>query len=369
MPKEPDKPVVLALLTEAFGGEGGIAQFNRDFLRALDSTGVIGAVHSLPRLGNGVVPESSITITQAAASSGRLSYSLAALGAALRLRPDFVLNGHLYHGPLSWLAARVAKAKLISVLHGTETWGPISPQHLRPLNASDLIICVSEDTKARYLAHAGAAAAPVRVIHNTFEERFCSGDRSAARARFGLDGLPVILTVGRLDSRRGYKGHDRVLSVISSLKEQGRQVRYLIAGAGPDKKRLEGLVAEARLGDLVNFLGRVPDELMPDLYRAADIFAMPSTGEGFGIVFIEAMACGTPAIGLNVGGAADAFAKGAIGTLTCSELFESILPDALDKALSLCDTDRDHLAATTRSLFGSEKFQRNVTDLLKELQV
>ena len=120
----------------------------------------------------------------------------------------------------------------------------------------------------------------------------------------GLEDEFAILTVGRIDPKNnGYKGHDRIIRALPNLRRQDRAVVYLIAGEGDDRARLERLASELGVEDRVRFLGKVPFEDLPDAYRAADLFALPSTGEGFGIVYIEAMACGTPAIGLSMGGA------------------------------------------------------------------
>jgi phosphatidylinositol alpha-1,6-mannosyltransferase len=90
------------------------------------------------------------------------------------------------------------------------------------------------------------------------------------------------------------------------------------------------LATATGVSERVRLLGRVPAGELADLYRAADLFALPSTGDGFGIVFLEAMACGTPALGLAVGGAADAFADGALGMLAS----EANLGEAMVQALA-----------------------------------
>lgn len=352
-------PRMLALLTEAFGRTGGIARFNRDFVGALAASGLLSQIEILPRLGDAETAADRSPIRQRPPHLGRTRYGLAAVSAAARLRPGIVLSAHLYHGPLALGLARLGGARLISVLHGTEVWGRISRHHLSPLRASDLVICVSEDTRRRYLEQAGGRGAErVEVLHNTVDERFRPGDRAAARARFGLDDLPVVLTVARLDPRGGYKGHDRVIPVIARLKAGGRRVRYLIAGEGGDRPRLERLVREAGTEDLVRFLGHVPDAALPDLYRAADVFALPSSGEGFGIVFLEAMACGTPAIGLDVGGAGEALSEH--GTAVRPEDFP-------DRLVALLDADRpnpERLSASVRRKYGRARFDRQAVELI-----
>ena len=210
---------MLALMTEAFGGKGGIAQFNRDLLRALAATGAARDVAILPRLGAGTPPQDAPALRQRRPVFSKGVYAARAAVETARMRPDAVLNGHLYHGPLAARLARLSGAKLISVLHGTEIWTPAAPKHLDPLLRSDLVICVSADTQRRFLDQAqGRARGRVEVLHNTYEDRYRPGDRAAARARFGLDALPAALTVGRLDDRGCYKGHDRIIPVIAQLK-------------------------------------------------------------------------------------------------------------------------------------------------------
>lgn len=187
------------------------------------------------------------------------------------------------------------------------------------------------------------------------------GVRMAARAKFSLNQLPVILTVGRLDDRKGYKGHDRIIPIIARLKARGHPARYLIAGEGPDRPRLERMVSEAGIEELVTFLGFVPDEDLPDLYRAADVFALPSTGEGFGIVFIEAMACGTPAIGLDVGGALDALTP--FGNAVAQDAFETTLVGMLHGP----EPDRVKLSENVRARFGRMAFEGRVKALISEV--
>lgn len=358
---EPQRAACLALVTEAFGGQGGIAQFNRDILGALDRSGLFGDVVIAPRLGDAPAPATCPSLAQAAPRFHKGAYALGCLRQAVRLHPQILLNGHLYHGPLAQRLSRMMGARLVSILHGTEVWRPMRPTHLQALKASDMVVCVSHDTRARFLAQAGVAPPRTVVLHNTVDPRFSPGDRAAARRRFDLDDMPVVLTVGRLDDRSGYKGHDRILLVLADLRDRGRPARYLIAGQGPDRPRLEAIARAHGVERFVRFLGHVPDADLPELYRAADVFALPSTGEGFGIVYLEAMACGTPAIGLRVGGATEAL----------GDLGRAVAPDDFAEALMAMLTtpppNPQLLSAGVVARFGRDVFDRRVATIASEL--
>lgn len=353
----------MALMTDAFGGYGGIAQYNRDFLTALNALDPNGQIHVLPRIAPEVVEHLPGRVIQHSPLRSRIAYSIAAIRLALKLRPDIVVCGHLYHGPLARRIAAMNGAKLTSQLHGTEVWKPLAKKHLHPLEKSDLVFCVSEDTRRRYLAQREGSHDNTVVIHNTVDSRFQPRNRDAARARFGITDETTILTVARLDGRQGYKGHDRIIDALPALRTHKGNVIYVIAGVGEDRARLEHRAEARGVSKHVHFLGKVPDLAMPDLYSAADLFALPSTGEGFGIVYLEAMACGTPAIGLNVGGASDALVDGKLGWCVHEDEFTA----ALACALNAPRPNPDLLSSAVQARFGKEVFQRRVSEALLTL--
>ncbi len=355
---------VLALVTDAFGGYGGIAQYNRDFITALGSCDGIDRIDVLPRLAPDKLSKIPPKVFQQSPRSGRLQYSANAVAQAIASKPHIVFCGHLFHGPLALGIARLTGAHLVSQLHGTEVWKPLRGRDLHPLLASKVVLAVSRDTFARLRDQANFQPSACRVLANTVQSDFMPGDRTTARSRFGLDLQTVILSVARLDQREGYKGHDRIISALPSLRSNGRDVVYLIAGIGDDKPRLEAVARATGVADHVWFLGKVPYEALPDLYRAADIFALPSTGEGFGIVYLEAMACGTPAIGLSVGGSPDALGDGDLGWCVPPEQFPQALAKALDSPRP--DPDQLHRAVTAR--FGEQAFRSRVADLVRTIQ-
>jgi len=344
-------PRILAIVTDAFGGRGGIAQYNRDFLEALAEARAVSSITILPRQAPDA-PAPPETIKQMPPLPGRLSYSIAALRTAFFRPVDLVFCGHLFMAPLAALIARLKRAKLIVQTHGIEAWP--RPSHLQraALERADLVLCVSRYTRSMVLAWAAIAPDRVLVVPNTVRDVFTPGDGSPQRAALGLEGKRVLLTVGRMDVRKRYKGHDRVIAAIPALVAKGHDICYLVVGEGADRIRLEALARDAGVSERVRFLGRVGLETLVEIYRIAELFVMPSTGEGFGVAFLEAMASGTPALGFGVAGARDALADGQLGAAVA----EAELPGALARLVATPKPDPHALAAAARDRFGRQTF-------------
>jgi phosphatidylinositol alpha-1,6-mannosyltransferase len=350
----------LALVTDAYGGRGGIAQFNRDLAAALISAPSIGAVEILPRMTPAAAEEPPVGVRQHAPRLARAGYAQAAWRLAGELEPGLIFCGHLFMAPLAAALARRARARLIVQAHGIEAWSAPTLWRRRAVERADLVWAVSRDTRARLLRWADIEPERVRVASNTVAEDFTPADSAGARERLALPDRFTILTVGRLDSRERYKGHDRIIPLLKCLRRGGAAPLYLIAGEGDDRPRLEALVRAHGVDNEVRFLGHVPRQTLPDLYRAAELFVMPSSGEGFGIVLLEAMACGTPAVGLAVGGASDALCDGELGAV----LEESDLLAGLQLACGERLAGRlpagEELSARVHARFGRAAFNRRI---------
>jgi len=355
--------VCLALVTDAFGGRGGVAQYNRDFLSALADGIGVSSVTVLPRHA----PERISTpaaINQKRARPGRLVYSVMALITALHQRIDIVFCGHLYMAPLAWLIARFTGAKLIVQMHGIEAWPRPSRLRRAAAEAADLIFCASRYTRACIVGWAAMPPERILILANTFADVFTPGDGSRLRAALGLKRKRVLLTVGRLDARERYKGHDRIIELIPKLVAQGWDVSYIIIGDGDDRARLEDLARKAGIGERVRFLGALSREYLAEAYRMADLFVMPSTSEGFGIVFLEAMASGTPALGLNAAGTRDALADGELGSAVSNE--NDLLP-ALARLLDTPTPDPNALSQAVHARFGRQVFHAQLEMVLRRV--
>ena len=353
---------MLALVTDAFGGRGGIAQYNCDFFGAMAEARIMSSITVLPRLA----PDPPVlhpTIEQMSPRLGRVAYSVGALQFALARSVDFVFCGHIYMAPLAALIARLKAAKLIIQTHGVEAWPRPSRLQREAVESADLVLCVSRYTRGAVLSWAAIAPERVLVLPNTFKETFtpANGLRPPTPLRIGEK--RTLLTVARMDSGEQYKGQDRVISALPHVIAHGYDVEYIIVGEGDDRGRIELLARNVGVGDRVHFLGRVDLQVLSDAYRKADLFVMPSTGEGFGIAFLEAMVSGTPALGLGVAGSTDALADGELGTIVS----EAELPAAIVRLLAAPKPDPLGLAAATYARFGRPQFATGVRAVLNRL--
>jgi len=260
----------------------------------------------------------------------KAAFALTSIREALTFRPDLIISGLIGFGGLAVPLKYLTGARLWSVTHGWEVWQPGPLLDNWGLRSSDMVTAVSRFTRDKLLEWYARPAGRVHLLHNTIDlDRFEPAPRPAAlEERYRLRDKKVMLTIGRIAAIDAYKGQDRVIRLLSRLNERCGDVHYLIAGDGDDRPRLEALVAELGVERHVTFAGFVPDEEIEDLYKLADVFVMPSTGEGFGIVYLEAMACGCPVIAGNKDGSADALADGELGRLVDpddpDELFEAI---------------------------------------------
>ena len=174
--------------------------------------------------------------------------------------------------------------------------------------------------------------------------------------RYGLKSSKVILTVGRLASEERHKGFDEVIEVMPQLIKRFPNLKYLIVGGGGDRQRLEAKVAKLGLSNCVIFTGYVPEDEKAAHYNLADVYVMPSRGEGFGIVLLEAAACGVPIVGSQVDGSREALLDGKLGRL--------VDPDDRHRLIELSptplSTDLHAYAATQSILFLPRDLKREL---------
>lgn len=291
---------LLMLVTDAFGGRGGIAKFNRDLILACVAPPLDARCLVLARViaERGTAVPGGVTMPESA-SRGAVAYVRAVLAAAFGFQADLVICGHLHLLPLAVMASTVRRVPLVLVIHGIEAWKPPRGRLARGLvRRATHVVAVSRHTRDRFVAWSGVDPSRTSVVGNCVElDRFTPGPRPGFLVeRYGLADGPVLLTVARLNPAERYKGIDELLELMPSLVTEHPGLRYLIVGEGGDRARLEAKAAELGVAERVVFAGYVDEEEKVDHYRVADAFAMPGRGEGFGIVYLEAMACGLPVV-------------------------------------------------------------------------
>ena len=337
-----------ALVTDAFGGKGGIAQSNRDLLEAIVRIDPKNTITVLPRFSveGAWLPD---RVTQKIARKNRLEYARCALMALIKDRKfDAIFCGHIYMAPLAFLISKMTRIPFWLHIHGFEAWQAQSVWIRNSAENARLVTVISRFTRNRFLSWANIDAQKVRVLPNTFGEKYTPGGKPAhLLKKYGLEGKNILLTVGRISTLDRYKGHDRVIEILKGLIDLYPNIAYVIAGDGDDQKRLFQLSVERGVSDKIHFIGQVSDDELPDVYRMADVFVMPSTGEGFGIVFIEAMACGIPVVAGNKDGSVDCLEGNRLGHLTDpynkKELLETVI-----QALGNRKTDRQDVLKFSR---------------------
>jgi phosphatidyl-myo-inositol dimannoside synthase len=311
---------IIVLVSDAFGGHGGIAKYNRDLLGALcdmpEVTEVVAVTRRQP------LPLEPLP--------AKLTYDTSGVGSKFRFfraagrhlvtdgRYDLIVCGHLHLLPLACLAKWKLQVPMVTIIHGRDAWRP-TDSHLANLllRQADAFISVSDLTKSRFLEWAKIKDDKVLILPNSVEQqRYGAGEKNPELLRrYGLADKTVLMTLSRLWATDNYKGIDEVMELLPALSEQIPGLAYLIVGDGDDRGRLEAKGRSLGISDRVVFAGFIPEGEKADHYRLADAYVMPGRGEGFGIVYLEAMACGIPVLGSKLDGSWEALRHGELGIL------------------------------------------------------
>ncbi len=328
----------LILTTDAFGGHGGIAKYNRDLITALCLHRAMTEVVAIPRdVVNPIepLPDKLTFVTDGLGGKARF---LVALARRMGKRESFdlVLCGHINLLAAALLAARRYRAPLVLWVYGIDVWN-------RPPGRAAALACahidgfgsISRITADRFESWAPVSRKKKWIVPNAIElDRYSPGPKDEALVeRYGLRGKTVLATLARLVAAERMKGIDEMLDLLPRLLRRRPDLLYLVMGSGSDKGRLEEKAARLGIADKVIFTGRVAESEKARHYRLADAFVMPSQGEGFGFVFLEAMACGIPVVASSKDGGREAVRDGQLGTLVDPSNMDDIVR-GIDEALA-----------------------------------
>ncbi len=301
------------------------------------------------------------------------AFTASGLGWAVRERPDFILTTHPHFmkalAPLVHLGI-----PCLTAAHGIEVWSRLQGALGTALRQASGLLPVSDFTRRVIHCEAGIPLNKMPVVPNTFrEESFAPGPKSVALLkRYALqEGQPVILTVGRLSAAERYKGQDQVLRALPLVLQELPDLHYLIGGSGDDEGRLRALVTELGLQRQVTFTGFIPADELAEHYRLCDLYVMPSTGEGFGIVYLEALACGRACLVGSEDASPEAVDDGRLGLVVPPRDASAIAAAILGFFRRSHDKPWLHEPETLHHevvrLYGFQAFQRSLASALASL--
>lgn len=357
---------ILFLALDTYGRFGGIQRFNQRVIAALaEISGDNGwkppAVHVM-RDGKADIPEATSAAIRAFGPR-RLDFIVHSAVTALNCKILFL--GHINLLPVGLLCKLLSpRIKLVLFVHGDEVWNDPAYRRMRfyePLMARALsrIASVSTFTASRMQKAFNLPAETFRLFPNAVDDI----DRQPKKSSRN------ILTVARLDRHDRGKNIDALIKAMALLKRRNVECVLQVVGEGPLKPELASLARELAVEDRVEFMGRVSDARLAEAYAQACLFAMPSSKEGFGIVFLEAWLHGLPVICGTEDAAAEIIADGVDGFAVNPSDTETLaakiamLLDHPDMAAAMGEAG----AGKVRSRYLMEHVKGNLEKIIAEL--
>ncbi len=311
----------------------------------------------------------SLEFSASGHAGSKAQFALAALRAAGR-HPALVIALHPHLSPIvSAMRARGGKFHSAIFTHGIEVWKPLGWPRGPALRSADLVLAPSADTVQHLISEQHILPQKIQRIpwglDPEFEARVAASIDAPPPPNFPRAGK-IILTVGRWDRAEQYKGADTLIAALPRILQTTPQASLVLVGDGDDRPRLEQLASDLKISEQTHFLRGLTSEQLFTCYAACDVFALPSRGEGFGLVFLEAMAHAKPVIGGAHGGIPDIVEDGVTGTLVPHGNAER-LADALQFLFANPDRAREmgaHGKDRVEKNFSFEQFQLRLARIL-----
>lgn len=283
------------------------------------------------------------------AGKNKVKFILNYLRQCLAFRYEWVIFCHVSLSPLATLTKLLNPgAKIAVITYGIEVWQPLSKIQNMALRQADAVFAISDYTRDELIRHTAIPPEKISIFPCTLDPHW-EVEPPATRSECKP---PVILSVARMQKEDRYKGIDSVIRSLPAVVQKAGPVEYRVIGQGDDVPRLKALAEGLGVARYVHFMGGVSEAELRELYKCCSIFVMPSRKEGFGIVFLEAMAYGKPVIGGAHGGTPSVVKNGETGLLVDS----SDLAGIADSIIQLLQDGE------MRDSFGRAGYQRLVNE-------
>jgi phosphatidyl-myo-inositol dimannoside synthase len=297
------------VLAPSLKSVGGVQTYTTVLLQALRD--VLGDEH----VRCVEIPEDAVQRGDGVSSlrtSAKLRFAISAFAAALSWSPDLVVCAHIGIAPLARYVHKVVRVPYWVILYGIDVWGDLSPAKRVALKSAARLVAITRFTldatiNRHSLGNPSAVILPPTLAKQSLARPRANNATNALRP-------PVVLTVGRIAASERYKGHEVMLEAWPAVLRSVPDAEYWIVGGGDDREHLELRASELGISGSVRFLGPVSSEKLALCYDRCWLFAMPARteldgpvprGEGFGIVYLEAMAFGKPVVGPQFGAPAE----------------------------------------------------------------
>jgi len=284
------------VLFTALRSQGGIQRYNRQLLVCLRNLFVDD-------------PPTVLSLNDSNGYDGvfgfaanRARFVAAALLLPLFRGVDLILVSHVNFAPLIPLLRLLRPSSRVAVLaYGKEVEQPLSVPARFGLRCAHTVLYISESTQRFLVEQQGVEPGRTAMLTYGFDPPLAARVPPSSR----VSGRPTLLSVSRLSFGDRYKGIDTTIDALPALIDRYPEICYVVVGDGDDRPRLAQLARDRGVERYVRFTGEISDAELAEHYEQCDIYVLPSSHEGLGIVYLEAMARGKPVIGVHAGGAPD----------------------------------------------------------------
>ncbi len=276
-------------------------------------------------------------------------------------RRRFLVFDHPGPARVQGMLPAALRARYAVAILGVDVWRPLTGARGRALAGAATLLAISRTT-AEWARPFLPPGSKVEIVHPGIDPLPPSGIDPGSAALLERAGRGFALAVGRLAATERYKGHDALIEAWAPIVERFPAARLVLVGDGDDRPRLEAHAKRKGLGERILFTGAVTDGTLAELYRRAALFALPSTGEGFGLVFLEAMAAGLPCVALAGTAPSEIVRDGVTGLLVPASESGPLPPDGRNALYAaLAALFADPARARAMGAAGRERFEKEWT--------